>query len=86
MDNKTIYKGNLTRTFQEKIDFASAHSRDNISHIPPFTLMDLMEGVGHLDHDIQINNLEQQLNRMILDYGEDYTIGVVLGLIKNIKR
>lgn len=78
----TIYKGRLNRTTIENSQFAAAHAQKNILMLPPFSYEEIEDGKGYLDHDIQMCNLEQLLNRMIIDNGRQYTINAVLNLIK----
>lgn len=78
-----IFKGKLVRTLEDKTSFAKAHNHKNVYNLPPFSLEEIQYGQGHLDHDIQVNNLEQLLNRMIIDNGKEYTINMVLDLLKS---
>lgn len=82
---KLIYKGKLNRTTKDHTAFMVAHNDKKVYMLPEFSEDEIVWGKGHLDHDMQMVNLEQLLNRMIIDNGSDYTINKVLDLLKTIR-
>ena len=77
-----IYKGKLNRTTKDHTEFMVAHQEKGVLMMPPATLEEVQFEKKHLDHDIQMCNLEQLLNRMIIDNGTLYTKNAVLNLLK----